>query len=278
MKLATILACFAVATVSVTPSLFAQGISQDTLPDNHLLFTLQGVDAGFEGTNEYLPGFTVSMTLPRGTRQAALNVPALIEAIRRDEVAGVLTYPTGATTPIVYEVVRHRAADDIYMKTTLGYFLWESAIVSDDEVSFVIDFWYTPPVRLADVDAVAMTERLVADSTHWHKRDDRQCEDDRVNDRWSLFCALKHASVEIWGEYNHHNAAMNTVRSIIADLVPQPPYEHPLMDYNNADSTTHADILHLLAGAKERLTRAIEEGGEEMPPSPRSELPGSPVP
>lgn len=267
MKLATVLVYFSTATVSVTPSLFGQGISQDTLPDNHLLFTLRRVDGDYRGSNEYLPGFTVSMTLRHGNRETALNLPTLLEAIRRGEVAGILTYPTGATTPVVYEIVRHRGAEDIYMKTTLGYFLWESAVISDDEVSFVFDFWYTPPVRRRDVDVVAWAERLLADSTRWHKRDDRRCEDDRANDRWSLFCALKYASVETMGEYNHHNAAMNMVRSIIYDLVPHALYEHPVMDYNNADSTTYDDILRLLARAKERLNRAIQGGGQEQPPN-----------
>lgn len=257
MKPVALLTCLAVAMSPAARSLLAQGISQDTLPDNHLLFTLPRVNGGFQGGNQYLPGFMLSMDFRHGIPASPLDLRNLMEAVRRGEVTGVLTYPSGKTTPIAYGVVRHRGTEDIYMKSTLGYFLWESAVLRDDEVNFVIDWWYTPPARSVDVAAVEIAERLLADSLNWHKHDDRECEDDRANDRWSLFCALKHASLETMGEYNHHNTAMNTVRFVIDELVPDHGFEHTLMDYNNAESTTHQDILQLLAGAKERLQRAI---------------------
>ena len=56
------------------------------------------------------------------------------------------------------------------MKSTLGYFLWESAVVRDDEVDFVIDWWYTPPARSVDVAAVEMAERLLADMAEYLRR------------------------------------------------------------------------------------------------------------
>jgi hypothetical protein len=257
MKPVALLTCLAVAMSSGARSLLAQGISQDTLPDNHLLFTLPKVNGGFQGGNQYLPGFVLSMELRHGIPAFPLDLPTLVEAVRRGEVTGVLTYPTDATTPIAYEVVRHRGAEDVYMKTTLGYFLWESAVVRDEAVDFVINWWYTPPARSVDVGAVEIAHSLLADSLNWHKHGDRQCDDDRANDRWSLFCALKHASLETMGECNHHNTAMNAVRFIIDELIPNHGFEHTPMDYYNADSTTHQDILQLLASAKGRLQREL---------------------
>ncbi len=269
MKPVALLTCLAVAMSPAFGSLLAQGISQDTLPENHILFTLSRVNGGFQGGNQYLPGFMLSMDFRYGIPAAPLDLPSITEAVRLGEVTGVLNYPTGATTPVAYDVVRHRGTDDIYMKTTLGYFLWESAVVRDDEVNFVIDWWYTPPARRVDLAAVDMAERLLADSLNWHKHDDRECEDDRANDRWSLFCALKLASLETMGEYNHHNTAMNTVRFIIDELVPNHGFEHTLMDYNNSESTTHQDILQLLANSKERIHRAMaarESPGASLQP------------
>ena len=62
--------------------------------------------------------------------------------VRDQEITGTLTYPNGKTTQILYEVVRHRETEDMYMKTTLGYFLWENATVQDDKLFFVINWWY----------------------------------------------------------------------------------------------------------------------------------------
>jgi len=145
------------------------------------------------------------------------------------------------------------------MKTRLGFFLWESAIIRNDELTFVIDFWYTPPARPTDLAALELTGRLLADSANWHQHDDRRCEDDIERNQWSLFCALKYASIEKMGEYNHHNAAMNTVRFVIDDVVRDHGFAHTLMDYNNAQSTSHADVLLVLDVAKERIKQEMED-------------------
>jgi hypothetical protein len=237
-----------------------QGISQDTLPENHLVFTLRSVEDRFKGANEHLRGFTVSMDISQEQLEGGLlSIENVTRAVRNLKVTGTLTYPDGASTEIEYEVVRHRDAEGIYMKTTLGFFLWESAVVRDDELMFVIDFWYTPPARPTDLAALELAERLLADSVNWHQQDDRRCGDDIERNKWSLFCALKHASVEKMGEYNHHNSAMNAVRFIIDDVVRDHGFAHPLMDYNNAQSTRHADVLRVLAIAKERVKQELED-------------------
>ena len=124
---------------------------------------------------------------------------------------------------------------------------------------FVINWWYCPPARKVDLETLEMTEQLLADSTNWHKNDDRKCENDIESNQWSLFCALKYASREKMGEYNHHNTAMQTVRFVIDDIIPNHGFEHTLMDYNNSPSTEHEDILRILEIAKKRIIQEIEK-------------------
>lgn len=238
--------------------LLAQNDSQDTLPDNHLPFTLNILDDGLEGGCEYLEGFKVSMDIPREILKNGLDIKTIISLARKQAIKGTLTYPNGKTSGIKYEVVRHREKEDIYMKTTLGYFLWESATIQDNKLIFVINWWYCPPARKVDFEALEMAKQLLANSTKWHKNDDRKCEDDIESNRWSLFCALKHASIEKMGEYNHHNTAMQTVRFVIDDMIPDHGFAHTLMDYNNAGSTTHKDILKVLDLATARIRQEIE--------------------
>jgi hypothetical protein len=251
-------ASFIVVLCGSAHGLRAQDILQDTLPKNHLLFRLHGGDGGLTGGCDYLPGFTVSMQIRQEGPDSELDVAGLMEAIGAQGVTASLTYPNGTITEVEFEVVRHRGAEDIYMKTTMGYFLWEAAVARGDGLSFVIDWWYTPPARPVDAATLEMAQQLLADSARWRQEDDRRCEDDVESRRWSLFCALKHASTERMGEYNHHNTAMNTVRFVINDEVPDHGFEHPLMDYNNAPSTTHADVLRVLEIARQRLQREIE--------------------
>ncbi len=103
-----------------------------------------------------------------------------------------------------------------------------------------------------------MAEQLLADSTHWHRMDDRKCEDDIEGDRWSLFCAIKYASIEKMGEYNHHNTAMQALRTVIDEIMPDHGFAHTLMDFNNLPSTTHHDILNVIKIAKKKIEEELE--------------------
>ncbi|UCE19393.1 MAG: hypothetical protein JSV84_03345 [Gemmatimonadota bacterium] len=243
--------------------LFAQDTShvtaQGTLPDNHLLFSLHLLNDKLEGANEYLEGFKVSMDLPHRYLQQGLDGDSLLSAVRNREIRGTLTYPNGKTTPIKYEVVHHRETEDIYMKTTLGYFLWESVAIRNDTLFFVIDWWYCPPARKVDLETLELAEQLLGNPNNWHKNDDRKCEDDIESNRWSLFCALKYASIEIMGEYNHHNTAMQTVRFVIDDIIPAHGFEHTLMDYNNSPLTKHENILNVIDVAQKRVKQELEK-------------------
>ena len=144
------------------------------------------------------------------------------------------------------------------MKTTLGYFLWDSFDVQPDGITFIIDWWYCPPASEADLQILTMAESLLADSFSWHQYDDRKCENDAETGVWSLFCALKHASVSITGEYNHHNTAMQSVRSMIDETFPNHGFAHTLMDFNNAGSTNYSDVVRLLAQAKDRIRQELQ--------------------
>jgi hypothetical protein len=240
-----------------------QDTAQDTLPDNHLLFVLQKVENSLEGASPYLEGFGIMMVLPKDSSSGGLDSVRLLSMVRTRAVTGVLTHPNGDTTTIDFEVVDHRGRDDIYMETILGYFLWENYEVDDDKVTFVIDWWYCPPASEADLRVLAMAESLIVDSSSWRRDDDRECDNDIEAGVWSLFCALKYASISIMGEYNHHNTAMQAARSVINEMIPNNQFAHPLMDFNNAQSTSYSDIVHVLAEAKARITQELQRPGDK---------------
>jgi len=232
------------------------GYGQEELPDDYLPFRFEIQDEKLEGGSEYLEGFIFSMDLPKSLLEESLDKEKLFAILRNQRITGTLTYPNGKITEIEYEIVNHRGFEDIYMKTTLGYFLWEMLEISDDELS--IYWWYCPPAKKVDLEALEMAEQLLADSSNWHKTDDRRCEDDIANNKWSLFCAIKYASIQKMGEYNHHNTAMQALRFTIDELIPNHGFEHALMDYNNSPSTTHRDILDVIDKAKKRIEDELQ--------------------
>jgi hypothetical protein len=76
--------------------------------------------------------------------------------------------------------------------------------------------WYCPPATELDLKIIEMAEKLL-------------------------------------GEYNHHNTAIQTARFVIDELIPNHGFAHTLMDYNNAPSTRHGDILHVLELSNKRI-------------------------
>lgn len=235
----------------------AEYSTQEELPDDYLPFVFLPVEDRLEGGSDFLAGFILSMNLPRGPVGVELDMDTLIALVESHDVTGTVTYPSGRTTPIAYEVVRHRGFKEIYMKSSLGYFLWEFVSIHDGRLSFAIYWWYCPPATEKDLEIIKFAEEILADPSNWNSVDDRECEADIEAHKWSLFCALKYSSVEIMREYNHHNTAMQSARFVIDELVPGHGFDHTLMDYNNAPSTSHRDIMHVLDLARLRIEREL---------------------
>lgn len=249
---------FCLALLGACP-LLAQSTSQNELPDDYLPFTLHQLDDRLEGESEFLKGFKISMNIPGEVSENELNIDNIFSLVRNRNITGTLTYPDGKTTKIEYEIVHHRKNEDIYMKSSLGYFLWEYMSIQDGKLSFAIYWWYCPPATEVDLKIIEMAEKLLADSSHWHKDDDRDCTDDIESNQWSLFCALKHSSIVKTSEYNHHNTAIQTARFVIDELISDHGFTHTLMDFNNAPPTRHGDILHVLELSKKRIKKELLE-------------------
>ena len=241
------------AVLMLAAGIPAPNAALDELPEDYLPFAFTLADSGLVGSSEHLAGFTITMAIPRQRFPDGIELGVLLAAIRDQQITGTLTYPDGHATAIAYEMVHHRGPAEIYMKTTLGYFLWEHVAATARELHMAIYWWYSPPATPADLEVLHLATLLLANPDAWRREDDRNCTDDSTSGRWSLFCALKHASIATMSEYNHHNRAMQTVRFVIEELVPEHNFAHTLMDFNNATTTSHLDVLHVLDLARQRI-------------------------
>jgi len=239
------------------------GYGQNELPDNYLPITFTIQKNKLVGVCDYLEGFTFSMDFKLDSLKEIPHKEELFKIIQSEEISGTLTYPNNRLTSIKYEIVNHRGIDDIYMKTTLGYFLWEMINIKIQELSMAIYWWYCPPATKTDLEILNLADSLLSKSNNWHQNDDRNCDDDIENNIWSLFCTLKYASIEKAKEYNHHNTAIQTVRFVIDDMRPNHGYDHTLMDFNNSTSTKHADITKVTEEAKNRIIKELDNNGNE---------------
>jgi hypothetical protein len=111
----------------------------------------------------------------------------------------------------------------------------------------------TLPVSDADLRILAKAREFLSGPSAWNRLDDRVCEDDAERKIWSLFCALYQASVTVTGEYLHARPVMREARAALAKVTNGRGFQHPIMDYNNLESTTYADIAMLFNLTEKQL-------------------------
>jgi hypothetical protein len=109
------------------------------------------------------------------------------------------------------------------------------------------------PVSDTDLRILAKARQLLSGPSVWNRHDDRVCEDAAKRNSWSLFCALYQASVSVAGEYLHARPVMTEVRAALATVTKGQLFQHPIMDYNNLESTTYADIATIFDLTEKQL-------------------------
>ena len=97
-----------------------------------------------------------------------------------------------------------------------------------------------------DVQILKRANDILSSESVWSKEDDRKCQDDIESNKYSLFCALYKASIDIVGEYDHRKPALQQVRWIIDNNFKERLAGHRLMDFNNHSNTNFDEIKELL--------------------------------
>ncbi|MEO8365751.1 MAG: hypothetical protein ABI538_06035 [Pseudoxanthomonas sp.] len=121
------------------------------------------------------------------------------------------------------------------------------------------------PVTAQDLRILVRTGELLSDASAWNRSDDRECKDDEVTGKRSLFCALHAASIEILGSYDHRRVALQEVRFAIEQVTKGRKFEHRLMDFNNLPDTTLDDVHAVLRIARDRVVARLHPGGAGRP-------------
>ncbi len=109
-----------------------------------------------------------------------------------------------------------------------------------------------------DLKIVQRANLILSDSLKWNKQDDRKCDDDIATGKYSLFCCLYKASMEIAGEYIHRRPAIEVVRFTVERYENGRVREHRLMDWNNHAATTFAEVKKVLNESIEEVIRNLK--------------------
>ena len=112
-----------------------------------------------------------------------------------------------------------------------------------------------------DLKILQKADALLSDSTKWNRQDDRNCDDDIYNEKYSLFCALYKASIEIAGEYERRRPAIELIVFILKKYENGRVINRRTKDWNNHPDTTFEEVKKVLKESIEEIDKqlAIEE-------------------
>tara|TARA_B100001250_G_C19585986_1_gene694205 strand:- start:187 stop:666 length:480 start_codon:yes stop_codon:yes gene_type:complete len=109
-------------------------------------------------------------------------------------------------------------------------------------------------VSIKDLEILKRAKEILSDESKWNNDDNRVCNENDT--KWSLFCALKKATIETLGEYDHRRVALMEVRWIIHKLMEGEDFKHRLMDFNN--TRTFNDITNLLDESIQKVEAKLQ--------------------
>lgn len=136
-------------------------------------------------------------------------------------------------------------SDKLMLKTNNGWYPIESLDFTQEKLKLSFDWGFQPDPRPIDLTVLTRVEELISDKDSWNEQDDRICDNDFTNNKWSLYCVLKQAYIDETGDFNHRAPALNIVRQNISVLNPNRDYNHQIMEFNNEQS--FLDIKKLLS-------------------------------
>lgn len=109
----------------------------------------------------------------------------------------------------------------------------------------------------ADLKIIQRADSILSDSMKWNRKDDRECADDIKSGKYSLYCALYKASIDVTGAYVHRRAAMQIVRFTVKKYDSGSIKDHRLMDWNNSTTTSFAMLKMVLKESIEIVKKQL---------------------
>ena len=107
-----------------------------------------------------------------------------------------------------------------------------------------------------DLRIVAKARQFLSGPSVWNRHDDRICSDSRKKQSWSLFCALYQADLDVTGVYQPGRPVIQEARVAILEVAHR-SFPRSLLDFNNLDSTTYADVVKVFDLTEQRI-RAMQ--------------------
>jgi len=137
------------------------------------------------------------------------------------------------------------------MRTYAGWYAVSGFAAGDSAIRFQLDTVQEVPPSALDREILERAARIITADSVWNRADNRKCPPTAT--KWSIYCAVERAEVEVTGGFHHRRPAMELVRAIVDERTAAKPYHHRLMGHNNDPATRLEDVQSLFAEAIARI-------------------------
>lgn len=164
--------------------------------------------------------------------------------------AGEIKSNTGERLAIEIEIYRGGTG---VMRSDARWFPVSGFALATETLQFQLDITNEVPPNELDREIVRHAAALLASESVWNRADTRVCA--TTDTKWSIYCAMRQATIEVTGAFHHRRPALQVVRQIVDKRTATKDYNHRLMDYNNDPSTRLEDVRTLFAEALAQMGR-----------------------
>jgi len=156
-----------------------------------------------------------------------------------------------------FSIVKNKlnTPDSLMVRATFGWHPVNYIEIKKNILVFEWDWSFRPNLEQADMEILNKANDILKSENDWDNNDDRNCKEDLANKKYSLYCAIYKATMDVTSDFNHRGAALEIVRKMIREENSNKHYQHDLMDFNNQNS--FAAIKSLLQVSKENLRKSL---------------------
>ena len=202
--------------------------------------------------NKFFVGFEIELD----TIYTSIDSILLFRQLPR---IGTINFRNKFESPTEYTLTSRAGFSQIMFRFKNNYYTLDNLNFGKESITFYVDDDPDVPVTKNDLKIITIAKSLLSSIEKWNKADDRVCNDDLSSNSYSLYCALRIASLEVEERYNHRNAVLQKLRHLIEEKYPGRKWNHRLMDFNNMEATSHEDVLNILNEIEEAFILSLQE-------------------
>ncbi len=192
-----------------------------------------------------------------GMRPGSPIAPGEIPVALPTDVAwtGTLQIPRWPDLSIEMEGSPYEPEPALVIKSQVAWLLVEDPLVDLYELSFWFQFDEDAPPTYQDLEILELAEATMSDERVWDRSANRRCSPSAVT--WTLYCALRDATVEVTGEFHDRQPALVILREVIDGVFREFAFERPLIDYNTYEDAILVEMHRLLSSAQARVRQQL---------------------